>query len=509
MIKRGSSVVFEPASVSFGTPVTYSIITPPLYGTATLGPVAGQFSYTGSPVLKHQQDAFQVQIDCECGTATAWCEVQVIRGKAFGEGTKLVTVIDTNTITTADGVKIKDLTEALVEKASVDCGVPLDYYILPVQQSRVLAYQKMLVDNGASASLDPLPAWVELQKLPTSWSGGAAVDLSDVQILSFSNNTDGDYHANSLVSGFVGPPVQPAGDYNDDYDDLIASITGVANTAWSEETWGGEVTPQFAGGLRQLNLPVTTGTVGVDSAAILMYYASLYGTLVPENLYIKNTGATDVSNFLKDPPAVMNPYTGTITSAGNTVEGLMLVADLEWFAQLYRTSGADPFDYDPVTNPDFLQEVWDATIGTDCPPEPEPPAEDYYAMTLCEGGDPINVGPQAGISGGDVVTYEGNCYSITETDEEAETVELVPFTDGDCECCLSAPAHWIVTRCDSEEISLQIQDRCTELAPGYTIKFEQDGIMRCWTVADEVDEGEIVEWTLFEGECPECIESLG
>ena len=507
--------VFSPTSVSFGSPVVYSIITPPSFGFAIPGPGIGEWTYQHTQ-LGQQQDAFQVQIDDPmCGTATAWMNVQIGKGsQKWLSGTKIFAFVDTNTILPVDGPAIKALVTAVVDRAAISCaiygGIPPQMFFIPVQDSRILGYQKAIVDRGVSVTLDALPAWVALQELPTDWAAGAFVDVDDVQIINFSNNAENLYHASTLITGFGAPLIQPSLEYREDYDDIIASITGVANTAWSTATWNNpaEIEKKFLSGFRVFSVPVTLGNGNADSAYLLMMYASLYGTLVEEKDYVKLTGITDLAPYLQLPAAVANPYEGFITPAGNTVQGLMKLSDVDWFVSLDQVfDGITPFDYDPITNLDFLDLVYDSTCGDDCI------LTSIWELTPCSAyGAFSTIYTETDLSGYSIdnaLNIDGVCYTPNEVPEAITPPVPVSIcadswlTGTDCTDC----TNWQLTSCTDPLDTMIV---CQNLSSVGTdvINASGIGVDGCFSVAATyapIDYFTLLTINTTCSECQDCI----
>jgi len=454
----GSGIAtFDLVSVSFGTPITYSVISNPDFGTV-VQTSPGIFTYYNSST-KDQQDAFTVQIDTPCGSTTAVCSVIITSGEELTSGTKFFVVIDTNTIPDAlVGADIVAMMDSIMALAFANCpvfGAPPEMYVLPVTDSDWWGYGRMIADKGASASLDATGPWVALRRLPSDWAPGPPtpeVETDDIQLCVFSNSQDGTlYHANTLVTGFALPLVQPSIPFQTSWDDMEAAFNGgIIPTAW----WAGSglTKPQFSVAYRMLLLPVTLGTVGVDSAAKLMNYASLYGTLVPDKLYVRDTGPTDLAPFLKLPAAVLNPYSGTITPGGNTMVGLMLHPDADVFMELDLVDNGGGFDY---LAPEFEAMVYDRTITQTCP------TTDVWQLTPC----PAYVAHPVIYTETDLSAYEiddkainifGVCYEVNQVipDPAQVPASVIVIADSwatgdECTDC----SNFLMTSCDDPAIT--------------------------------------------------------
>tara|TARA_R110002020_G_scaffold36503_2_gene109741 strand:- start:501 stop:4703 length:4203 start_codon:yes stop_codon:yes gene_type:complete len=507
LIQATETAIFNLVSVSFGTPVTYSVTTLPLYGTVTQ-PSPGVFNYELSFGSSQQQDAFTVEMVTPCGTVTAVCSIVIIAGGGrYNAGTKTFVFIDTNTISIADGADIVATMNQVMTHAGALCsafgGAPEIFHI-PVNDSDWMGYIKAIVDKGTSASLDPAPAWVALQQLPTDWTVPIPeVETDDVQVVVFSNSYDTGYHASTLVSGFTGPPVQPATAYQASYDDARAALDGGVNTTvWWAGT--GLTGPQFSVGFRFLLLPVATGSVGLDSASLLMMYASLYGTLVPEQAYIRLTGNTDLSGFLKDPPAPINPYAGTVTPAGNTMTGLMVDPDGQFFMELGLVVGASPFDY---AASDFIDFVYDRTIGTPCP------GTAVWKLTPCAAFAayaPIYTETDLSAYEADdrAVNVAGVCYTVNEVTPGPVTAPVTVCADSwvggnECTDC----SNWLLTSC-SDPADTMIVCQNFGASVSNVIELTGVGVDGCYSVAATNSAPDYFTTLTLVTSCVQCIDCL-
>jgi len=384
-------------------------------------------------------------------------------------------------------------------------GAPEIYYI-PVNDSDWLGYIRAIVDRGVSASLDTLAAWVALQQLPTDWSAGTTVEIDDIQVVAFSNSYEPGYHANALVLGFAGPPVQPTTTYKDSYDDARAAFDGGVNTTtWWTGT--GLTDPQFPVGFRFLLLPVITGTVGLDSAALLMMYASLAGTLIPAARYVKDTGDTDVSGFLKDPPAPINPYAGTITPAGNTMTGLGIDPNGTFNMDLSLTSGATPFDYGTS---DFADFIYLRILGnpTTCP------SATVWMLTPCAAFAafaPIyTTNPDVALYEIDdrAINVDGVCYTVNEITPGPATVSVTVCADswvGGYEC--ADCSNWLLTSCtDPADTMIVCQNFGASI--NNIVMLTGVGVDGCYSVAATNDAPDYDTLLILADACSECIDCL-
>lgn len=514
-IVTGNEAIFTLVSV-WAAPATtpgytdYVVISGPFYGNVTQTAV-GVFTYSEGMINNPWgQDTFTVQFTTVCGVVTAQFIVNISQGGGgrYNAGTKTFAFIDTNTISLSDGTDIINTLNDVMAAVGINCsafgGTP-DIYYIPVNDSDWLGYIRAIVDRGVSASLDALPAWVALQQLPTDWSAGATVEIDDIQVIVFSNSYDTGYHANALVLGFAGPPVQPTTTYQDSYDDARAAFDGGVNTTtWWTGT--GLTDPQFPVGFRFLLLPVITGTVGLDSAALLMMYASLAGTLIPAAQYVKDTGDTDVSGFLKDPSAPINPYAGTATPAGNTMIGLGSTPEGGFDMDLSLTSGVTLFDYGTSGFGDLVYGHLFGATDT-CP------STTVWELTPCAGFAmyaPIYT--ETDLSAYEIddraINVAGVCYTVNEVTPGPVTAAVTVCADswvGGYEC--ADCSNWLLTSCsDSADTMVVCQNFGASV--GDIVMLTGVGVDGCYSVAATNDAPDYYTLLILADACSECIDCL-
>lgn len=321
---EGNTATFTiPYVLGEGTP-EMTIVTLPVNGTLTQSTsISNQFTYENT-VPGEFADTFTVSLQPSvtgvCEEATATIQIQIIpcaQGLQFLDQ-PVFAFIDTGSFTATEGGKIK---QGLTDLAT-DWGTSFGYtgrvYFIPVADNNYVGYQKSIVDDGASATLDADPAWVALRALPDSW--GSGIDYKDnAFMIAFVNTAATDYHNATLADGFTG---QPTRDYQDDYDTLIDSTTGSQSTGWAQAL-GLEI-PTFGSGLNAVVYPFTSPDSSTAPAAlILQSLASYTGIMIPPAEYGIKT-VIDVSGYLMQGliPSASNPYNGFTTANSNVITGL-------------------------------------------------------------------------------------------------------------------------------------------------------------------------------------------
>ena len=455
-MEAGHAVTFTLASVSFGTPVTFTVISGPYHGNVTQ-PTPGVFEYVNTYTPKNQQDQFVVQIDTPCGSTTATCGVLLISGgKALTTGTKFFVFIDTTTITDpVVGAQIVATMDAVMAAADINCpvfgGVP-EMYILPTTTSDFIECYKAMVDRNAAGILSAVPAWAPLTRVPTDWAAGIEVPIDDTYVVFFQNNASTSYHPATLVTGLT---TQPTLNFANQVEDLRAALTGgTIPTPWWSGLTASQQLPQFGVGFRTLVLPAVLGTVNDASAFALFLYALLYGTNVPDTVWdARPTGNTNLKGYLNDSVVFTpNPYDGFICPLGNVMQSWMLDPAMEFFINLNMVDDGSGFDYSTT---EFEEYLYNALITQTCP------TTALWELTPCPAfaASPI-VYTYTDLSpyevGSKSINVLGVCYTVNQVIPSAAYAPVPVTVIADAwfgsTACVSC-SNFLMTSCDDPAIT--------------------------------------------------------
>ena len=323
--QEGAAVTFTvPYVLGEGSP-NMTISATPVNGTLTQSTsVSNEFTYTNT-VAGQYGDTFGVNllpsVSGVCEQATATIQIQIIPCSValLWQNQPIYAFIDTGSYSVSEGSDIKSgLTQLAVTWNSL-FGYVGDIYFIPVADNKYLGYQKSIVDDGASATLDTDPAWVALQNLPPLWTASGAQYKNGAFLIAFVNSAATDYHATTLASGFIG---QPTSAYAEDYDAFIDALTGTQTSAWAQAL--GLSINQYPDGFSAILYPFTVkSSTSADAAMILQSLGAYTAEMIPPAEYGIKT-VTDVTGYLMQGlvPSASNPYNAFITSGGNTVLGL-------------------------------------------------------------------------------------------------------------------------------------------------------------------------------------------
>jgi len=361
-----------------------SVTTPPVAGTLVdngtvnsfgenRNPLNRRFTYTHDGATDHS-DIFSLQLTNSAGTVTETrsYQIQVIPDAFIGlPGTakNIFAFIDTTSYTVTRGTALINGLNAWATQYATDCSWTGSLYIVPVQDNNHIGYIKAVVDTGTSASLDPAAGWVALRSLPTDWTGGAAVPNPGVMVLSFSNESDPDYHNSTLAAGWaLTSGFQPSTAYQNNYDELHDIINGTGVSTWgATQAFGG--TPPFSAGFSILYYPTTGGPAAAEAAAVLQGLGSYYARMIDTYEYGVKTAA-DVTSYLLQgvTPSAVNPYEGSKTTTGIAIEGLLKKNFMMMLNQGY-TAPAD-WDFASDRFKDDMTAAANAGSNAACPSVP-------------------------------------------------------------------------------------------------------------------------------------------
>jgi hypothetical protein len=344
--QEGNSVSFSlPYVLGNGIP-TINVSQPTTNGTLTQASTgSNQFTYTHISSSNSYADTFTAEIipqvigDCESLTATIQIQIIPDKVKLNYQNQAVFAFIDTNSYTPAEGADIKAGLLIVTTQWFIDWGFTGTLYFIPTTSKRWLGYQKAIVDDGVSANLSADPAWTALQVLPTSWTGGAPIYKNSVFILSFSNDSNAEYHDASLASGFgSGLTAQPRTEYQEDFDALYDAVNGTNTSTWA--TGLGIVNPQYPDGFSAVYYPLTVQfSATADAASILQSTAAYVGEMIPPNEYGIQT-AVDITGYLLQGlvPSATNPYQGALTTGGNILVPLYDYGYVMYVDNLLKTN---------------------------------------------------------------------------------------------------------------------------------------------------------------------------
>ena len=377
-VEYGGTGVYDIPFISADAP-TFAISSPPVVGTLVDNGIIGTVNQSSNPLVQRytythggavdQSDLFSIILSNNSGSTSKSYQVQVVPDSYDGLPglTKNVyAFIDTTSYTLTRGTTLINNITAWHTAFNTACSGSGNLYIIPVQDNKWLGYAKAIVDDGASATLDPAAGWVALRALPTSWTGGAAVPNTGVLMMAFSNESASDYHNTTLVAGFGAPVTQPTTAYMNNYDEWADILDGGARSPWGiSQAFGG--TSPFPDGIGALYYPTTGGPAAAEAAAILQGLASYYARMIEPYEYGVKT-AVDVTGYLMNgvTPSASNPYEGSKTTTGTRIEALSSKKWLMMLGQGYTPP--DDWDFAGDRFDDDLTAAAKGGSNASCPP---------------------------------------------------------------------------------------------------------------------------------------------
>jgi hypothetical protein len=247
--------------------------------------------------------------------------------------TNISVFIDANVFTPAEALVIKTQLDSC--KQSIQTACPEwtgTFNYIPVggkNSGDYLEYTKAMVDmkGGATGSVTIANGFDSVVNIPDYWSTGSTLGIpSTVYIIAFigDTNLNGNYGSSSLGNGW-NSPAQPTAAYQKNYDelqDILNTHGGAPKSVWGS---GNNCTfKQFD--LKQILVPVVSGSQDKSAAAVLQTMGALTGTILNNDGY-NGLAAGSVQNPVNltdylGPNASMVPYTGTTSYGANTINGL-------------------------------------------------------------------------------------------------------------------------------------------------------------------------------------------
>jgi hypothetical protein len=380
-VEYGGTGVYDIGFIAGDGAPVFTLGSPPTVGTLVDNGTIGTIAESRNPLVRRytythdgttdQSDTFSLVLSNAAGTISESrsFQVQVVPDSYDGLPglTKnIYAFIDTTSYTLSRGTTLINNITAWHTAFNTACSGSGNLYIIPVQDNKWLGYAKAIVDDGASATLDPAAGWVALRALPTSWTGGAAVPNTGVMMMAFSNESASDYHNTTLVAGFGAPVTQPTTAYMNNYDEWADILDGGARSPWGiSQAFGG--TSPFPDGIGALYYPTTGGPAAAEAAAILQGLASYYARMVQPYEYGVKT-AVDVTAYLMNgvSASASNPYQGAKTTTSTPIEALYKKNWLMMLGQGYTP----PDDWD-FAGDRFDEDLTAAAKGgsnASCPP---------------------------------------------------------------------------------------------------------------------------------------------
>jgi hypothetical protein len=247
--------------------------------------------------------------------------------------TNITVFIDGNVFNPAEALVIKNNLDSAKNDIKTLCpewsGIINYVPVAGKNSADYLEYTKAMVDMkaGGTGSVTIANGFDAVKNLPSYWSPSSTLGIpSTVYILAFIGdvNLNGNYGSARLADGWNGP-AQPTPAYQKNYDEL-QDILNTHGTA-AKSVWGAANDCNFKQfNLKQILIPVVSGSQDNSAAAVLQTMGALTGTILNTDGYSGlSTGSVKNPVNLADylgPNASMVPYTGTTSYASNTINGL-------------------------------------------------------------------------------------------------------------------------------------------------------------------------------------------
>lgn len=393
---KGGSIVFSLDYVIGSGLDIWTVILNGMNGSFTQ--LSGNsFSYTHNNSNTYG-DTMTVRLNSStpgCATVDYVVQVQIIPCTAGLTSTSqpIFAFIDTDTIPNTQASEIATAMTAFDAYLNTTYGWTGQIYIVPVQDSQWLGYPKSIVDDGASALLDPDPTWVAIRNLPSTWPGGSGVliDKTRAFVIAFSNESYSEYHDSSLAAGWgSGPTLQPTLAYKTNYDEFQDILNGPYGPfpGTYRSTWAsllGFIGPQFPDGFTGIYYPINNSPANATAAAILQGLACYVAEMIQPEEYGVQT-AVDVTAYLMDgvTPSATNPYQGAFTPA------LQLITGLFYDGWVMFLNQKEPWNYGTDSYPKLQNDL--EIVAAGCDNIIPPPVPGGYKVIDCITNEEYYVG---------------------------------------------------------------------------------------------------------------------
>jgi hypothetical protein len=355
---------------------TWNIATQPTHGSLSFrpgSPTKDYVEYAYAPGTADMVgDGFTVTLTNDCGTTVGHQWISILPANRIPwTDTEVIVFFDTNSMTTADALKIKGSFDTI---RSNFAGTKPNFSYVAVDgptSGDYLKHVKACVENtggsnptaaftAARPASISVPAagtwWTNVMSSgatrPGYWTSGKAALPTSVHVISFVSqvSSHGTYGAATVPSpaAWGGQPTTSSGvgtdRYEEDFDAIIDMTSSAAPTsAWGIACQAMSSFPWLSGSIpftvSQVVVPILNDTVGPTAATALQTAAAMQGeTLLklPEISGLKlglekfrwdNTTGINLASYLQDGTASTNiPYSGTTAVVGNTITGLKEVS---------------------------------------------------------------------------------------------------------------------------------------------------------------------------------------
>ena len=380
---------------------TWNISTQPSHGSLSFqtgSPSKDHVNYVyrqdGSTMLS---DSFVISLTNECGTTVGTKYISILPAKRLPwTDTEIIVFFDTNSMTTADAIKIKNSFNAIV--AGFSGSSPSISYVAVdgATSGDYLKHVKATVENtggsfpnaaflAAHGAAISVPAagtwWTNVMQSgatrPAYWTAGKAELPTSVHVISFvsQNSSHGTYGAAtvSFPAAWGGQPTTNSGvgvdRYQEDYDAIIDITSSAAPTgAWATACQAQVNFPWLSGSIpftvSQTVVPIINDVAGPTAAVALQTAAAIQGeTLlnIQEMMGAKfglqkyrfdGTSGINLSTYLQSGIASTNiPYSVTTSGASNVMTGLK---DINTFNTALHSYIENGIEFDLTLNSDII-----------------------------------------------------------------------------------------------------------------------------------------------------------
>lgn len=224
-------------------------------------------------------------------------------------------IFDTTSMQVADGIAASDALQTWF--SGFQAANPTytgNLYIIPYSNERYVAFPTRIKTGAISVTTGG--GWADISILPANLNTGGWVAPTELLLLAFVDESNSDYHAGSVASGFF-VPTQPTTNFFTDYQGFIADYN-------DHYTY-------FKGAL----YPIVQNTSGAGGALVLQGLAAIKGRTLTQGEIDATQTTVDVSLLLTS-----NPYENTPIPGSNPAANLEPLEQYGWTGFYDKTSPA-------------------------------------------------------------------------------------------------------------------------------------------------------------------------
>jgi hypothetical protein len=395
---------------------TWNIASQPSHGTLAFSAGSPNKSYVeynykqdGTAMVG---DGFTITLTNNCGTTVGTKYISIVpQEKIPYTSSQVIVFFDTNSMTSADAIKIKNSFTSVLAGFSGSAKPTLSFIAVDGSTSGdYVKHVKACIEEtgsftsaGAYGAAISMPAagtwWTSVMNSggtkPSYWTVAGSALPTSIHVISFvsQNSTNGTYGAATIASptSWGGQPTTNSGvgaaQYQEDYDAVVDIISSAAPTStWGQNAQAQANFPWLSGSIpckvNQVVVPILNDTAAATASVTLQTAGAMQGEtlLTAQEMaglklglnkfrYDGSTGI-NLSSYIQSGIASSNiPYSVTTNGAGNTMKGLK--DQNEYYNISLHAYIENGIDFDITTNPK-IRTYFRGMLGCDSSSANEP-----------------------------------------------------------------------------------------------------------------------------------------